>query len=402
MSRVNDGIVIVGASAAGLSTADGLREGGYTGPLTVLDEEAEPGYDRPMLSKSLLAAKEHATPAPLRTDEQLAAKGIDLLAGHGAMGLDIDRRLVVTNWGEAIGWRHVIVATGVTARPMVTAGGTTLPTLRTRADLTAARQLVTSARPVTLIGGGFIGLEVAAALRSHGVEVTLLAAAELPLAGSLGDEIAGWLHGLHLANGVLFELGTATASVEETARGYDIHLADGRVRQATSVLAGIGAEPASDWLIGSGIELDHGVVTDAAGRTNVEGVWAAGDIAARRDPLHGRRHRRFEHWTHAIEQGRRVGLNIARGEATAYDAVPYVWTEQYGLTLHMLGERRPGDTDIVVEGSVSTGDFVVAHGAGNELHGATICGRVRALRTYRKLLRARASLTDALGAAASA
>ncbi|MFE7704962.1 NAD(P)/FAD-dependent oxidoreductase [Streptomyces sp. NPDC057486] len=401
MSRTNDGIVIVGASASGLSAADGLREGGYTGPLTVLDEEVEPGYDRPMLSKSLLAARDHATPAPLRTDEQLAAKGIDLLAGHGATGLDVDRRLVVTNWGEAIGWQHVIVATGVTARPVVTTGGAALPTLRTRADLTAARQFATTGRPVTLIGGGFIGLEVAAALRSRGVEVTVLCATELPLAGFLGDEVAGWLHDLHLANGVLFDLGTATTSVAETAQGYDIHLADGRVRQATSVLAGVGTEPATDWLIGSGVELDHGVVTDAAGRTNVEGVWAAGDIVGRWDPLHGR-HRRFEHWTHAIEQGRRVGLNIARGEATAHDAVPYVWTEQYGLTLHMLGERRPGDTDIVVEGDISTGDFVVAHGACDELHGATICGRVRALRTYRKLLRARASLNDALGTASSA
>ncbi|WP_329343566.1 FAD-dependent oxidoreductase [Streptomyces sp. NBC_01352] len=401
MSRANDGLVIVGASAAGLSAADGLREGGYTGPLTVLDEEAEPGYDRPMLSKSLLAAKEHATPTPLRTREQLTAKGIDLLAGHGAMGLDIDRRLVVTSWGEAIGWQHVVVASGVTARPIVTAGGTALPTLRSRADLTTARQLATSGRPVTLIGGGFIGLEVAAALRSHGVDVTLLSAAERPLAHLVGDEVAGWLHGLHLTNGVLFDLGTATTSVEEAPHGYDIHLTDGRIRQAVSVLAGVGTEPATGWLIGSGVELDHGVVTDAAGRTNVPGVWAAGDVAGRWDPLHGR-HRRFEHWTNAIEQGRRVGLNIARGEAVDHDSVPYVWTEQYGLTLHMLGERRPDDTDIVVEGSIATGDFVVAHGADDELHAATVCGRVRALRTYRKLLRARASLNDALNAASSA
>ncbi|MFI8092135.1 NAD(P)/FAD-dependent oxidoreductase [Streptomyces sp. NPDC086080] len=401
MARVNDGVVIVGASAAGLSAADGLREGGYTGPLTVLDEEFEPGYDRPMLSKSLLATEEHAGPAPLRSEEQLAAKNIDLLAGHGAMGLDIDRRLVVTNWGEAIGWRHVVIATGVTARPVVTAGGTALPTLRTRADLATARRLATSGRPVTLIGGGFIGLEAAAALRSHGVEVTLLCATELPLATVVGDEVAGWLNHLHVTHGVSFGLGDAVTTVEETAHGYDIRLADGRTRPATSVLAGVGTQPATDWLIGSGVELDQGVVVDAAGRTNVEGVWAAGDIAARRGPLPGRP-RRFEHWTHAIEQGRQVGLNIARGEAVAHEAVPYVWTEQYGITLHMLGERRAGDTDTVVEGSLGTGEFVVVHGSGDELHGVTVCGRVRALRTYRKLLRARASLKDALGAAASA
>ncbi|MBU6529594.1 NAD(P)/FAD-dependent oxidoreductase [Streptomyces mayonensis] len=401
MSSDNDGIVIVGASAAGLSAADGLREGGYTGPLTVLDEEADPGYDRPMLSKSLLAAKEHVAPAALRTRDQLAAKQIELIAGHGAKGLDIDRRLVVTNCGEAIGWQHLVIATGVTARPVVTTGGTPLPTLRTRGDLAAVRLLATSGEPVTLVGGGFVGLEAAAALRSRGVDVTLLCANHLPLAGALGDAIAIWLHGLHLANGVRFRLGSATHRVAETPQGYDIHLADGRAEQATNVLAGIGTEPATDWLVGSGVQLDHGVVTDAAGRTNVDGVWAAGDIACRWDQSR-RRHRRFEHWTHAIEQGRRVGLNIARGEATAHDAVPYVWTEQYGLTLHMLGERRPGDTDIVVEGSITAGDFVVVHGTDDELHGATICGRVRALRTLKKLLRARASLNDALGSAASA
>ncbi|MGW3588062.1 NAD(P)/FAD-dependent oxidoreductase [Streptomyces fungicidicus] len=400
MSRTSDGIVIVGASAAGLSAADGLREGGYSGPLTVLDAESEPGYDRPMLSKSLLAAKEHTAPAPLRTGEQLADKGVELLSGHGAAGLDIDRRRVVTDWGEAIGWQQLIVATGVAARPVVTTGGDPLPSLRTRTDLATARRLGTDGHPVTLIGGGFIGLEVAAALRSRGVEVTVLAAVERPLAHLLGDEVAGWLLGLHLAAGVDLGLGHATTRVEQTPGGYDIHLSDGRVHRAASVLAGVGAEPATGWLAGSGVALDHGVVTDGAGRTSVEGVWAAGDVAARWDPALGR-HRRFEHWTHAIEQGRRVGLNAARGEAVAHDAVPYVWTEQYGRTVHLLGERRPGDTGTVVEGSVESGDFVVVHGAGDALHGVTVCGRVRALRTYKKLLRSRACLNDALAAASA-
>lgn len=402
MSSIDeDTIVIVGASAAGLAAADGLREGGHTGPIVVLDTETEPGYDRPMLSKSLLAAKGDAQPTRLRTPEHLDGKNIEVLAGHGAAGVDVDRRLVVTNWGEALPWQHLVIATGVTARPIVTAGGVALPSLRTRADLDTARAVAVEGKPVTLIGAGFIGLEVAAALRSRTVDVTVIGACALPLEPFVGSEIAEWLRDLHLARGVSMELGAATTTVTEANTGYDIVLDNGRELHAEAVLAGIGSDPVTDWLIGSGIELDGGVVTDAAGRTNVSGVWAAGDVAATYDARAGR-HRRFEHWTHAIEQGRHVGLQIARGTSEPYTAVPYVWTEQYGRTVHMLGERRPGDTDIVVEGSVTTGDFVTVHGADDELHGVTICGRVRALRTFKKLLRAGATLDDAVGAATPA
>lgn len=402
MSRSDDNaVVIVGASAAGLAAADGLREGGHTGPIIVLDAEAEPGYDRPMLSKSLLASKTKTEPAPLRTREHLADKGIEVLAGHGAVGLDIDRRLVVTNWGEAVAWQQLIVATGVTARPVVTTGGVALPSLRTRADLDTARALAVGGKPVTLIGAGFIGLEVAAALRSRGVDVTVIGQCALPLAAVVGDEAARWLRDLHLAHGATLELGAATTAVTETATGYAIRLADSRELSVDSVLAGIGSDPATDWLLGSGVELAGGVVTDSAGRTNVPGVWAAGDVASTVDPRLGR-HRRFEHWTHAIEQGRHVGLNLARGTADPYTAVPYVWTEQYGRTLHLIGERHPGDTDLVIEGDVAAGEFVLAHGSNGELHGATICGRIRALRTFKKLLRAGATLDDAVGAATPA
>ncbi|MGW5147204.1 NAD(P)/FAD-dependent oxidoreductase [Rhodococcus koreensis] len=394
-------VVIVGASAAGLAAADGLREGGHTGSIIVLDSEAEPGYDRPMLSKSLLATKGNAEPRPLRTREHMVDRGIEVLPGHGAVGLDIDRRLVVTNWGEAIAWEQLVIATGVTARPVVTTGGVTLPSLRTRVDLDATRALAVGGKPVTLIGAGFIGLEVAAALRLRGVNVIVIGQCELPLAAFVGDEAARWLRDLHLAHGATLELGAATTAVTETTTGHAIRLADGRELHVDSVLAGIGSDPATDWLLGSGVELDAGVVTDTAGRTNVPGVWAAGDVASTLDPRLGR-HRRFEHWTHAIEQGRHVGLNLARRTSEPYTAVPYVWTEQYGHTVHMLGERRPGDTDLVIEGDVASGEFVLAHGSDNELHGATICGRIRALRTFKKLLRAGATLDDAVGAATPA
>ncbi|MDN5796415.1 MAG: NAD(P)/FAD-dependent oxidoreductase [Intrasporangium sp.] len=391
------GVVIVGASAAGLAAADGLREGGYEGPITVLDEELISSYDRPMLSKSLLGSKEDAEPTPLRTMEQLQERRIDVQTGHGATGLDIDRRFVITNYGEALPFRDVVVASGARARPMLTTSGTLIPTLRTVADLGAIRSLAASGRPVTVIGSGFIGLEVAAALRSRGIDVTLLGSGSRPLHGVLGDAVSDWLLDAHRTNGVDLTSRSPAVAVRATDTGYDIELADSTHRTAELLIAGIGAIPGADWLVGSGVELGGGVLTDPAGRTNVPRVWAAGDVANTLD-AHTGLHRRTEHWTHATNQGRHVGLNIARGRAEPFTAVPYLWTEQYGLKIHVLGERRSGDEDVVVEGDLESGDFVLVHGADDELHSVTISGRLRALATYRKLLRQGASMTEATSA----
>lgn len=393
--------IVVGASAAGLAAADGLREGGFPGRITVLGAELHMPYDRPMLSKSVLAGKADTPPVVMRTREQLADRSIDLQLGHAAMGLDIDRRMVVTNYGEALPYDHVVIATGTTARPVRTTDGAALATLRTLDDLTVAREMADSGHPMTLIGAGFIGLEVAAALRSRDIPATLLGSGRTPLRRFVGDAVSTWLHDLHRANGVELDLSSRVVAVESTTDGFEVVLADGRRRRASAVLAGIGAEPCTDWLIGSGLDLECGVVIDAAGRTSVPSVWAAGDVASTLDPETGRR-RRFEHWTHAIEQGRHVGLNIARDQAIPFSTVPYLWTEQYGMKLHLLGERKEGDTDVLVEGELASNEFVVAHGTGTELHAVTVCGRIRALRTYKKLLRAGATLDDAIGAAAPA
>ncbi|WP_323101299.1 NAD(P)/FAD-dependent oxidoreductase [Intrasporangium sp. YIM S08009] len=397
MARFATGVVIVGGSAAGLSAADGLREGGYTGSITIVDENLEPGFDRPMLSKGLLASSD-AAPAPLRTPQRLEDQAVTVLPGHRAMGLDIDRRLVVTSYGEAIPYEQVVIASGVDARRMVTTSGDALPALRTLADLETVRAMVADGGPLTIVGGGYIGLEAAAALRPCGSEVTVLCPSDLPLVGVLGPLVAGWLRDRHLEAGVRLELGARVRTVEDTPGGYRLTLADGRVTTAHHVLAGVGTEPNTEWLIGSGVALDDGILTDAAGRTNVPGVWAAGDVAASLRPDTSE-HRRVEHWTRAIEHGRRVGLNIARGEAVAPDAVPYVWTEQPGTTLHLFGERHADDEDLLVRGSLASGEFVVLHGRDGELHAVTLSGFPAEARTYKRLLRSRATLADALDVA---
>ena len=253
-------------------------------------------------------------------------------------------------------------------------------------------------RPVTGIGGGFIGLEVAARLRGRGIEVTIFDPLTLPHEYVLGRDLATWLLDLHRARGVSFELGSGVSAIDEVTDGYLITTANGKSHKAASLLAGVGTEPNTEWLIGSGIQLAGGVVTDAAGRTNIPDVWAAGDVATELDAGTGRCHR-FEHWTHAIEQGRHVGLNIARGGAVPFEGLPYVWTEHYDRTLHLFGARHPGDEDTVAAGSLASGEFVVVHGSAGKLHAVTISGFTTAIRTYKKLLKAGAGLTEALAAA---
>ncbi|MGP6177697.1 NAD(P)/FAD-dependent oxidoreductase [Microbacterium sp. A196] len=393
-----EAIIIVGASAAGLAAADGLREGGYEGPITVVDTENRPSYDRPMLSKGLVASKDGAEPTLLRTAEHYEKLGIEVLAGHGAVGIDVDRHLLVTDWGEALPWSQVIIATGVEARVLTTSDGQRVPTLRDRADLAVVRQIVDSGKGVTLLGGGFIGMEVASALRSRDIPVTVVDRCDLPLSRVLGNTLAKWLLDLHIADGVKFELGVPATRIDKAPHGFDIHRDGGSTLTAEQLIGSAGSQPRTQWLLGSGIELDEGVVVDAAGRTNIPSVWAAGDVASTFDAHYGR-YRRFEHWTHAIEHGRHVGLNAARGTSDEFAAVPYIWTEQVGRTLHILGEPRAGDEDQIIEGDLASGEFVIAHGSDGELRGVTICGRVTSLRTYKKLLRAGASLQDALAAA---
>ncbi len=397
MAGFPTGVVIVGGSAAGLSTADGLREGGYTGAIIVLDENDEPGFDRPMLSKGMIAAGRDVTPHPLRTPERLAANDITVMSGHAAVGLDIDRRHVVTTYGEAIPFEHVVIATGVDAKRLRTTSGTVLPALRTLADLDRAREMVTEHGQLTIIGGGFIGLEVAAALAEAGVAVTVLHSSPEPLARGLGRGASAWLCEQHRAHGVRLITGAAVDTIDEVAGGYRITMSDGTTHDAPAILAGVGVAPQTDWLVGSGVELNGGVLVDEAGRTNVPGVWAAGDVAVTVDTEGNQRC--YQHWTRAIEQGRTVGLNIACADAAAHDGLPYLWTEQFGHTVHVFGLRDPEDAEHVVLGDLASGEFVIVHGRGEEFRAVTISGFPTAIRTYKKLLKQGASLPQALDAA---
>jgi 3-phenylpropionate/trans-cinnamate dioxygenase ferredoxin reductase component len=388
------GALVIGASAAGLAAADGLREGGWTGPITVLSEELRLPYDRTMLSKKVFSDAA-AEPAVLRTEQQLAEREINLRLGHAARGLDIDRRLVVTSDGEALPYDALVLATGSRPTTMATGEGHHLPTLRTVDDAEALRVRIKPETSVTLIGTGFIGLEVAAALRGRGVAVTVVGLETLPMADCLGGEVASWLWNQHQAQGLQAHLGNGVASISGGPGDYSVLLEGGQTIQSQVVMVAVGVVPRDEWLIGSGVYRSNGVVCDAAGRTNVRDVWVAGDLA-RMDGAPDQQALNFGHWTNAIEQGRNVGLNIAQGRASPYHRLRSFWTEQHGYTIRSIGTRKLGDVEETVEGEISAGEFVVLHrGDDDALHGVTACRRDRSLRAYRKLLLRGGSVAEA-------
>ncbi|BCL33160.1 NAD(P)/FAD-dependent oxidoreductase [Streptomyces aurantiacus] len=377
--------LVIGASAAGLAAADGLRDGGWEGDLTVLGAETHPPYDRPMLSKRLLSGAAPSTPLPLRTEAQLTERRIDLHLGHRAMGLDIDRRLVVTDNGAAVPYDVLVIATGSRPRPLLTSAGETLPALRDLDDLTRIRELTATGEPVAIVGTGFIGLEVAAALRQRGVDVEIFGRSRVPMEAQVGDEVGRWLRDLHESRGVRASHGVDVDAVHGRSGDYRLVLDDHSERRASVVLAGVGVDPADTWLRGSGVARRHGVLSDPFGRTSAPQVWVAGEVANIEDPATGRR-RRFDHWTNAVQQGRTVGMNAAGRRSEPLPHLRSFWTEQYGHVVRVLGERRPGDTDVVIEGDVGTGTFVVLHTRGAEVHGVTSCGFDRSQRAFRTRL----------------
>ena len=399
-SRPLQNVVVVGASAAGLSAADGLREGGYDGGIVVLGNELHQPYDRPTLSKKLLASRGEPQLHALRTPERLQAARLELLLGREEVGLDVDRRYVITDYGDTIGWDAVIVATGCRPRTLITSEGEELPVLRTPEDLAILREAAARYGEITLIGAGLIGLEIAAALSGHQIEVTVINDLELPLRNIVGAPIAEVIRDLHRDHGVNLRLGVAVQGVSGGRGSYAVQLSDGTTHRTPFILVGMGVTANDEWLLGSGLDLDSGVVVDTAGRANLPGVWATGDVARLAHPnLPGPV--RVEHWTHAIEHGRHVGLNVAGGLSTQYSGAPYFWTEQYGRRFHSYGRLRPGDDAVVAEGVLGEDQYLVLYGADGEFHAVVSCGCVKSLRGYRKLLERGGSWNEALDLAAA-
>jgi NADPH-dependent 2,4-dienoyl-CoA reductase/sulfur reductase-like enzyme len=372
-----DRIVVAGASAAGLAAAETLRREGFAGTLTLIGEEPFLPYDRPPLSKQVLAGHWDAERITLRTREQLAGLRLDLRLGVRAIGLDAGARTLRLDDGTTIGFDGLIVATGVRPRALPGAGARFLRTLK---DALEWRESLRPGTRLTIVGAGFLGAECAAVARGLGCEVVLLEPAPVPLGHAVGDAVGRVLSGIHREHGVDLRTGVTVAEVVDGG----VLLADGMMVESDEVLVAIGSRPNTEWLTGSGLRLDDGVVCDefcAAG----PGIYAAGDVARWRNPLFGV-DMRVEHRTNAAEQGLAAARNLL-GAARPFAPVPYFWSDQYDLKIHAYGYLRGHDTVEIVEGSLDERRFLAAYRTNGRLTGALAVGMPpKALRPWRQLI----------------
>ncbi|GAC1323904.1 MAG: FAD-dependent oxidoreductase [Mycobacteriales bacterium] len=390
-------MIVVGASLAGLRAVEAARKAGYAGPLTLVGAEEHLPYDRPPLSKAFLDPGDEP-PAPLhRTEEQLRELDVELRLGCPATGLDTVQRTITVD-GQVLPYSQVIVATGAHARVLPGQVPAGVHTLRSVDDARSIRAALDTARHTVVIGGGFIGSEVACAARKRGSTVTILEAAALPLVRAVGAQLAPAVAGLHARHGTDLRCEVTVTGYEGGERVQRVLLSDGTSLPADLVVVGVGAEPSTQWLAGSGLTLDDGVVCDASLRAH-EGVYAAGDVARWHNTLFDEA-MRLEHWTSAAEQGAAAARNaLAPDQATPYSTVPYFWSDWGTDKLQMVG--LPGADEVHVVGHLDDERWIALYRRGDLLGGALSLNQPGKIMKYRAMIGRRSSWSDALTFAAT-
>lgn len=374
----------MGGSLAGLRAAEALRREGFDGDVLIVSAEDHLPYDRPPLSKQVLAGAWEPEQARLRGAEEVEA---EWLLGRTAVALDVGTRTVTLDGGELLRCDGIVIATGATPRALRAAPELAgVFTLRSMADCLALRAALDSAGRVAVVGAGFIGSEVAATCRSRGHQVSVIEALEVPLARALGPAMGEVCGRLHPAHGVDLRLGVAVDGFDGAGRVERVRLSDGSAVEADVVVVGIGVAPATSWLAESGLSLDDGVVCDAWCQA-APGVVAAGDVARWHNPLFGLS-MRVEHWTNAVEQAEAAARTLLRGRdaTTPFAPVPYFWSDQYGTKIQFLGHTSGDDDVAVVEGSTDEDRFVTAYGRDGRLVGALLFNRPARIARYKSLI----------------
>ncbi|MFI6742928.1 NAD(P)/FAD-dependent oxidoreductase [Nonomuraea sp. NPDC050451] len=406
-------LVVVGGSAAGLAVVEEVRRRGFSGEVTLVD--AEPGlpYDRPPLSKQLLAGEWEVERLLLRPQEQWDSLQVTHLPGTAVVRLEPAAGKVCLADGKEIHYDALVIATGAQAvhPSFLGAGLSGVQVLRNLPYALRLRKALGRGGRLVVVGAGFVGAEAAAVARGMGVPVTMVDPLPLPMVNVLGEEVAGLLQARHHAAGVDLRCGKGVTEVlAADGRAVGVVLDDGAVVEASTVLIAVGARPVVDWLRGSGVPLGsrerdgvEGVLCDARGRAG-DRVWAAGDVAAWLDPVTGR-HLRSEHRLAATEQGRAVGAALM-GAEPAPATLPYFWSDQYDLKLQSYGSTGRQMAFTAVEGSLQEGRFVGvyghrdADGRPRQVDGVLGNGMARALRTWRQAVLDRAPWPASASAAA--
>jgi 3-phenylpropionate/trans-cinnamate dioxygenase ferredoxin reductase component len=401
--------IVVGASLAGWRCIEMLRAEGFEGAIKLVGEERHLPYDRPPLSKQVLAGTWPAEKAVLADRKRSSSLGVHEVLGHRAVRLDVGARQIELDDGTVLDGDAVVLATGASPRRLPDtehlsqADG--LFTLRTLDDSLALRAAVTAVEScrVVVIGAGFIGAEVASTCAGLGCRVTVVEAMEIPLSNVLGPMIGAHCASLHGAHGVDLRTSSGVAGIrraEESAEGARlvVETDDGEALAADVVVVGIGVAPRVDWLEGSGLTLDNGVVCDAA-LFAADGIVAAGDVARWTWRHDGAEEQiRIEHWEVAAQAGAAAARSVlaGRSEAAPFTPIPYFWSDQFDIRFQVLGNPGGKDEVAIVDGSLEEGKFVALYQRAGRLRAVMAIGKPRQLMSFRPLLESGSSWDDAL------
>jgi len=389
-------IVIVGASAGGLATAEALRRQGYGSTITLVGDEPRLPYDRPPLSKQLLCGQWTPDRLALRPDANIDALGLELRLGVRATGLDTARQVVTLADDTSLDYDALVVATGVRARRLPdTEGVAGVHSLRTLPDALALKERLRPGRHLVIVGAGFVGAEVAATARALGVRVTLLESGPVPLALAVGVEAGRFMTRLHHEHGVTIHTGAAVTEILRTGGGLaGVRLADGTVVLADDVLVAIGSVPNTEWLAGSNLTVHNGLLCDEYSAA-APGVYGVGDVACWRNTLF-HTWMRIEHRTNAAEQGMAVARNLL-GQQRPFAPVPYFWSDQYDTKFQAYGHLHDHDEALVLDADLPGRQLLVAYRKDDRLVGVLAAGKSpKLLRAWRALIAAATPWTTAI------
>jgi 3-phenylpropionate/trans-cinnamate dioxygenase ferredoxin reductase subunit len=395
-------ITIVGASLAGLRAAESLRRQDFDGPITLIGDEPHAPYDRPPLSKQFLSGEWDRDRLALTKPEKLAEFDLEFRLGTRATGFDLASRRLTLDDGDDLEVDGLLVATGARCRTLPGTEDIEGVFVLRGLDDAAAIRAAFEAGPsrVVVVGAGFIGAEVAATARGRGLEVSMIEALPQPLGRVLGDEMGAVCADVHREHGIDLRTGVGVEAIEAGPSGTveRVRLSDGAVIEADVVIVGIGVIPNTEWLEGSGLEIDNGVVCDATCLA-APGVTAAGD-AARWPNQRFDEVMRVEHWDNAVEQGGHAARRLLQtdDEAEPFTPVPWFWSDQYDRKIQLAGRIRPDDEMQVVTGSIEERRFAALYGRAGRLVGVLGFNRPRHVMQYKTLIQNESSFADAIAA----
>ena len=380
--------VIIGASLAGATAAITLRQEGADGTVTLIGAEHEPPYERPALSKAYLRGEAPFEKTLVRPPAFYAEHGIETMFGTTASRIDTAQRVVELDDHRRVPFDVLLIATGGRNRRVSLPGADLdgIYGLRTLQDADRIRKEIGSGRRAVVVGMGFIGSEVAASLRLKGVEVVAIDPSETPLFRVLGPVVGQTLADLHRAHGVRTIFEDRVAAFEGRDRVQCVVTEAGLRIECDFVVIGIGIEPVTDWLEGSGIHVDNGVLVDEYCETNVSGIFAAGDVANHYHPVFDRR-MRVEHWQNAIKQGAAAARNML-GRRVPYDEIHWFWSDQYDANLQYAGFHTTWQ-QLVVRGSLDADSYIACYVNEGRIDAAVALNRAKDVRRVMPLIKSR-------------